>query len=102
PGHGFAQKGGGFVYSVSGYSEFIERFLEERGIASAHLVGSSLGAHIVASVACRSPEMVRSLVLVGATGMFPIGEESRNRIASRLVDCSREGVERKLKTVIHK
>jgi pimeloyl-ACP methyl ester carboxylesterase len=33
--------------------------------------------------------------------MFPIGLESRASIAKRLVDRSREGIERKLKIVIH-
>jgi 2-hydroxy-6-oxonona-2,4-dienedioate hydrolase len=101
PGHGFAQKGPGFAYGVPGYADFVERFLDERGIENVHLVGSSLGAHVLSTVACRRPGKVRSLVLVGATGMFPIGPEARDRIAGRLLDRSRDGVEHKLKTVIH-
>jgi 2-hydroxy-6-oxonona-2,4-dienedioate hydrolase len=100
PGHGFAQKGPAFAYGVMGYAEFIERFLAERSIKRANFVGTSLGAHIAAMVACRHPEVVKSLILVGATGLFPIGAEASRNIASRIVDRGRAGIERKLKVVM--
>lgn len=100
PGHGFAQKGAAFEYGVPGYADFIEAFLDENRIENPHLVGSSLGAHVVSTVACRRPTRIRSLTLVGATGMFPLGAEARGAIADRMLDCSREGIEHKLKKVI--
>lgn len=101
PGHGFAKKGPDFPYSVSGYADFIGHFLDENSIGRAHFVGTSLGAHILATLTCRRPELARSLVLVGATGLFPIGEEACNAIANRVVDRSRAGIERKLRVVMY-
>lgn len=101
PGHGFASKTPEFAYGAGGYAAFLEDFLEGRGLSRVHLVGSSLGAQIVSTLACRRPDLAGSLALAGATGMFPIGREARSAIAARLVDLSREGIERKLRTVIH-
>ncbi|WP_017522954.1 alpha/beta fold hydrolase [Pusillimonas noertemannii] len=101
PGHGFAYKGKGFEYGAFGYASFISRFIDEQELSGVHLVGSSLGGHIAGIVACERPGLLRSLSLIGATGMFPIGDESRAAIAARLVDLSREGIERKMKNVIY-
>lgn len=101
PGHGFAFKGPGFDYSVPGYAAFVHAFLHERGLSDVHLVGSSLGAHIAATVTCTWPGLAKSLTLVGATGMFAVGDAVRGGIAQRMVDLGRAGIENKLKTVIH-
>jgi 2-hydroxy-6-oxonona-2,4-dienedioate hydrolase len=101
PGHGFAQKGSDFPYGVPGYADFVERFLDDRKIVSANFVGTSLGAHISATIACRRPSLTRSLTLVGATGLFPIGAEARGNMASRMMDRGRAGIERKLKVVMY-
>lgn len=101
PGHGFAQKGALFPYSVGGYAEFVGRFLADQKIARAHIVGTSLGAHIAATVACRHREMVRSLVLVGATGLFPIGPDASRKIAGRILERDRAGIKNKLAIVMH-
>jgi pimeloyl-ACP methyl ester carboxylesterase len=100
PGHGFAQKGPDYLYGVPSYAEFVVNFLEKRRIANAHLVGTSLGGHIVATVALNHPKRVRSLSLVGTTGIFPIGAEARANIATRIVDRSRDGIENKLRLVM--
>jgi 2-hydroxy-6-oxonona-2,4-dienedioate hydrolase len=100
PGHGFAFKGEGFAYGVPGYADFIESFMDAQGIDSAHFVGTSLGAHILGTVLCRKPSRARSFTLVGATGMFPIGEEARRNIADRITDTTREGIRRKLSSVL--
>lgn len=99
PGHGLAEKGRSFPYGVPGYADFIEAFLDDRGLAAAHLVGTSLGAHCLSEVALRRPQSVASLTLVGATGLFPIGEETRARIAASISDQSAAGIERKLASV---
>lgn len=100
PGHGFAFKGEGFAYGVPGYADFVEAFMDEQSIESAHFVGTSLGAHILGTVLCRQPSRARSFSLVGATGMFPIGEEARQKIAGRITDTTREGIRRKLSSVL--
>lgn len=100
PGHGFAQKGADFAYGVPGYADFVEGFLDDRRISNVDFVGTSLGAHIAATIACRRPAMARSLTMVGATGLFPLGAEARGGIATRIVDRERSGIERKLKVVM--
>ena len=55
--------------SISGYGEFVCRFLDELGIESAILVGNSMGGFISAEVAIKRPEKVEKLVLVSAAGL---------------------------------
>jgi pimeloyl-ACP methyl ester carboxylesterase len=43
---------------------------------------------------------MRSLTLVGATGLFPIGAQSAGNMATRMVDRSRGGIGQKLRTVM--
>ncbi|CDX51608.1 putative hydrolase [Mesorhizobium plurifarium] len=101
PGHGFARKGVGFNYSVPGYADFVQTFLSENDIGDCHFVGTSMGAHILSTLCCRNRSWVRSLTLVGATGLVAIGAEARERIAARISDVSREGIERKLAAVVY-
>lgn len=100
PGHGFAHKGAGFEYGVPGYAKYVGGVLDALGIDSAHFVGTSLGAHILATLLLQRPGIARSLALIGATGMFPIGAEQRQRIAARITDLSREGIATKLNSLI--
>jgi pimeloyl-ACP methyl ester carboxylesterase len=44
--------------------------LDAVGIADFHLAGASIGGWIAAEIAIRIPERVRSLSLIGATGLF--------------------------------
>jgi pimeloyl-ACP methyl ester carboxylesterase len=52
--------------------------LDALGLQSFHLAGSAIGGWIAAELAVRIPERVRSLTLIGATGLFvpgqPIGD----------------------------
>ena len=101
PGHGLAQKGVGPDYSVPGYARFLDAFLDEIGAETAVLVGTSLGGHTAATLACQRPERVRALVLVGSVGLIPWGAERRAGSRERLRDASREGIDRKLRVVVH-
>ncbi len=101
PGHGLAQKGDGPDYTVPGYARFLDGFLDVIGAATAVLVGTSLGGHAVATLACRRPERVRALVLVGSIGLIPWGAERRAGTRGRLTDASRESIERKLRLLLH-
>lgn len=44
--------------------------LDVLGLSECHLAGASIGGWIAAEIAIRIPERVRSLVLIGATGLF--------------------------------
>ena len=101
PGHGLAEKGGRFDHSVPNYAAFAGAVLDEVGADRAVLVGTSLGGHVLATVACDAPERVEALVMVGTLGMAPIGQAARERTAGLIGDTSPEMVRRKLHSVLH-
>jgi 2-hydroxy-6-oxonona-2,4-dienedioate hydrolase len=96
PGHGFADKGADFDYSVAGWSDFVEAFLDDVKADPVVLIGTSLGGHIAASVACRRPDAVRALVLVGSLGLLPVGVETRERMRGGIVNMTRDGLRQKM------
>lgn len=102
PGHGLAQKGPGFEYSVPGYARFVEGVLARFGRSERRtvLVGTSLGGHICGALTVRRPELVSALVLVGSTGLRPWGDERRAATRARLADASLDSVARKLSLVM--
>lgn len=51
-------------YSIRAHVADLERVLAARGIEAAHLVGAGWGGTVVAEFALRSPDRVRSIVLV--------------------------------------
>ena len=88
PGHGMAEKGERFDHSVPNYAAFAQAVLDEIGADRVYLVGTSLGGHILATVACEIPERVAGLVMVGTLGMAPLGQEARERTAGLIGDTS--------------
>ena len=70
PGHGFAAKPGEFEYGARFFADVVQDFLHQldRPVV---FVGTSLGGHVAAMVACREPDRVRAAVLVGAVGLVP-------------------------------
>jgi pimeloyl-ACP methyl ester carboxylesterase len=101
PGHGFATKGAGFDYSIAGYTDFIAAFVKERGLERPVLIGTSLGGHIAASLACRQPERIRALVLVGSLGLVPVGPDVRARLRTGIPNTTRQGITDKLRRVLY-
>ena len=101
PGHGLAEKGSRFDHSVPNYAAFARAVLDQVGAGEVYLVGTSLGGHVLATVACEIPERVAGLVMVGTLGMAPIGQEARERTAGLIGDTTPEMVDRKLHSVIH-
>jgi 2-hydroxy-6-oxonona-2,4-dienedioate hydrolase len=101
PGHGFATKGGKFDYTVGGYVAFLKAFLDVIEAKHSVLVGTSLGGHIVASLACQSPGSVHSLVLVGSAGFKPPGEEARARLRTDFMNMTREGIRQRLYRLLY-
>jgi len=56
-------------YTVPYFARFIRRYMEDRGLRSAALVGTSLGGRIALEVALEQPKMVRRLVLINTLGL---------------------------------
>src|SRR5579862_3359936 len=100
PGHGFATKGTGPDYSVGGYATFVVDALDALGIPSASVVGTSLGANVAGEVACREPERVRALLLVGALGLLPVGPDLAKGMAASLGRQTPRAISEKLQFVV--
>lgn len=101
PGHGFASKGAGVACSVPAYRDFVLAFMDRLDIAKASIVGTSLGGHVVASLAVQHPARVERVALVGSMGLVPIGDEARGRIQAAANNQTREGTATKMARVIH-
>jgi pimeloyl-ACP methyl ester carboxylesterase len=56
-------------YGVPYFTRFVERYMEDRGLRSAAVVGASLGGRIALELALERPKRVRKLVLVNALGL---------------------------------
>ena len=56
-------------YTIPYFARFIRRYMEDRGLRSAALVGTSLGGRIALEVALEEPRLVRKLVLVNTLGL---------------------------------
>jgi pimeloyl-ACP methyl ester carboxylesterase len=56
-------------YGIPYFARFIERYMEERGLRSAAVVGASLGGRVAIELALKHPEQVSKLVLVNALGL---------------------------------
>ena len=101
PGHGSSAKGSLSNLSVPGYSQCIRNVCSELGVVEAHLVGTSLGAHVAASIAIASPSFTRSLVLVGPIGIAPQTPEVHDGLARAITDTTHAGVRQKLRRLVH-
>ena len=67
PGYGRTEKPRA-RYTIPYFARFIERYIEDRGLRSAVLVGASLGGRIALEVALEQPRLARKLVLVNSLG----------------------------------
>jgi len=100
PGHGFATKSAAFPFSAPNCARWLVALLDTLGIERFALVGTSLGGFISGQIACEATERVRAVALVGAIGIVPLGADARATISARFGTVTREGVERKLRTVV--
>lgn len=100
PGHGFASKGADYPYGTPAFARFVSQLLDILDIERLALVGTSLGAHVAACIACEQPDRVTSLVLVGATGIIPRAPDSAGSSA-RIANTTLEGIRDKLVFLVH-
>ncbi|TMD35559.1 MAG: alpha/beta hydrolase [Chloroflexi bacterium] len=56
-------------YTIPYFARFIRRYMEDRRLRSAVLVGTSLGGRIALEVALEQPRLARKLVLVNTLGL---------------------------------
>jgi 2-hydroxy-6-oxonona-2,4-dienedioate hydrolase len=101
PGHGFASKGDECPADVPGLADFITALLDRLEIDRAFLVGTSLGAHIAAYVACGNPARFPKLALVGALGIVPLAQETAETIRRNVKAAEREQITAKLRYVLY-
>jgi pimeloyl-ACP methyl ester carboxylesterase len=99
PGHGFASKGAEIVLSVPAFAKLTIAVLDALEIKRAFLIGTSLGGHVAATVACKIPDRIRGLVLVGTIGIAPMGREVGNAIRQSVRQTDRASIERKFASV---
>lgn len=81
PGSGFSSKPR-IHYDFDFFLDFLEEFLQSRGVGSFHLAGHSLGGHLAVLLIKRNLERVDRLILLAPTGL--VGQEGFNGLLSRL------------------
>lgn len=68
PGHGTSVADINLCYSISAQAVRLKELLSTLGIKRVHLIGNSMGGTIATHLAATSPDLVASLVLIGAAG----------------------------------
>lgn len=63
----------GLNVSVSALTDYLHQFVVTLNLKDIHLVGNSLGGHIALLYTLRQKENVKSLVLVGSSGLYENG-----------------------------
>jgi pimeloyl-ACP methyl ester carboxylesterase len=56
-------------YTVPYFARFVRRYMDDRGMRSAAVVGASLGGRVALELALEAPRLVRKLVLVNTLGL---------------------------------
>ena len=89
PGYGRTDKPAA-RYTVPYFARFITRYMEDRGLRAASLVGASLGGRVALEVALEHPKLVRKLALVNSLG-FGRPKVQLTQMAYGLVTVPRVG-----------
>ena len=66
-------------YETTTYADHVGKFMDALGIASAHVIGCSLGSWVAARLALMQPQKVASICLLSAAGYFA-NESNMQRI----------------------
>lgn len=56
-------------YTIPYFARFVQRYMEDRNLRSASVVGASLGGRVALELALEFPSLVRKLVLVNTLGL---------------------------------
>lgn len=99
PGHGFADKPQDFEYTAAGFAKVVIEVMDALGLSGATLLGTSLGAHVAARVACDRPDLASDLVLVGATGIAAYPKEF-NRDPASVANATEDAIRAKLEFLV--
>jgi len=100
PGHGFATKGIGPDYSIAGFASLTTALMNRLDLDYVAIVGTSLGGHIGARVCINEPTRIRGLALVGAVGIAPVSDSSRQAIRDSISRTTRDAIGAKLRFVL--
>ena len=68
PGYGRTEKPR-VRYTIGYFAKFVADYMEDRGLRSAAIVGTSLGGRVALEIALERPQLARRLVLVNALGL---------------------------------
>jgi abhydrolase domain-containing protein 6 len=68
PGHGDSIAAMDLCYDINAQAERLKELLTKLGIERVHLIGNSMGGTIAVHLASVSPNLVASLILIGAAG----------------------------------
>ena len=81
PGHGSSSGDLTLCYCIQAQAERIKELLATLGIKRVHLIGNSMGGTIAVHLAASSPDLVASLVLIGAAGFEASPSWLRHHVA---------------------
>ncbi|MGI9542740.1 MAG: alpha/beta fold hydrolase [Cyclobacteriaceae bacterium] len=70
PGFGLSGSRVDHDYSMKGYLQFLNEFLDRIGVKQCHMVGSSLGGWLSWEYALKNPKRVKNLILIGSAGFL--------------------------------
>ena len=90
PGYGKSAKPGR-VLGVAELADVLAAWMDHIGLASAVLIGNSMGCQIIVNLALRHPDRIERAVLIGPT-MDPAGATFFEQARRLLIDISREPV----------
>ena len=89
PGHG--RSGGPPLASIEASADWLVALLDAAGVATAHLVGHSMGSLIALEAAARAPDRAAGLVMVGTA--YPM------KVSAALLDTARDDPSRAIAMV---
>jgi 2-hydroxy-6-oxonona-2,4-dienedioate hydrolase len=99
PGHGLADKPAGYPYGTPAFTTAVLDVLDRLDLSAVSLLGTSIGGHVAAMVACTRPPQVTSAVLIGAVGLTPNARTDEPG-RSPIIDSTPGGIRRKLEFLV--
>jgi pimeloyl-ACP methyl ester carboxylesterase len=69
-GYGRSARPGDATYSISEEEDVIAKFMQDRGLQQADVMGWSMGGWITLKLALDKPQMVRRVILIDAAGIY--------------------------------